>query len=823
MFRRNFYLFFFLLTILSIHVFPSAAQNSADIIAFSSSFSEIGREALSSRTARIPVTWATVNRPLTANLVFEQVFADGSSINVELPRIIPYVASNGDGIAAPILPNDNADEIVLRVTLINLFNDFVYDRAEITLAIVNGNTGSGNSKVPALTNFVATNTAPVSYSSLLNGSARIPVSWSAINRPVTANLVFEQILPSGEVLNVELPRPFQWVNSSDSGRVAPLPPNPEAVELVLRVRLVDLVFNRTLDQRFVYVPIVNNSNPPSIRNFDTNLSEISADLIEDGSIWVEVSWNVDNRPANSNLVFEQVFPNGSTRNAELPRDFEIVPSSGFGVVVPTLPSQATDTIVFQLRLIDLNNNSTLASERLSIPLVDSDDNATIVVTGEACYQSPFPPSQGVAAGEQGRVQYFFNGSSLHLHSSQSVDDYLTEISAGEVFAIEESPYCIHYGNTWSQRRWQVNYSGQRAWVDEYMEASNDAYVTYYFVPANQDDIGTVSIESFSISPDTVNAADIATTDFTFSWETTNANEIHLSPSLEFSNTAFDASLTINGSDLLEQINFNTEQVFTLAATDTQGNSTTATVVLNVNSAVSIEEFTAAPSPVTAGEQVTFTWDIAGDIEGANIIWYPDDIWTQIHELESNAGSFAFTLPDNIAGDIEFTLALADQQGTNLLESITVTVDCAREWGLGIEDEDCPVGELRTHAGAYQAFQRGFMIWENPDSPTIWVFYNDGTSATYVDNWDNTDFAIDGTAPDGFFAPERGFGYLWSTEPSVRSGLGWATGGEQSYTISTQRSSGIIYTGTSRRYMTLPDNRLVQVLFTFPGQTWSFVD
>src|SRR5689334_983875 len=69
---------------------------------------------------------------------------------------------------------------------------------------------------PQITSFTSTATA-VDPTALNNRTARIPVSWTISNRPNSANLVFEQVLPDGRVVNVELPRDNPWVASNGNG------------------------------------------------------------------------------------------------------------------------------------------------------------------------------------------------------------------------------------------------------------------------------------------------------------------------------------------------------------------------------------------------------------------------------------------------------------------------------------------------------------------------------------------------------------------------------------------------------------------------------
>ena len=71
---------------------------------------------------------------------------------------------------------------------------------------------------------------------------------------------------------------------------------------------------------------------------------------------------------------------------------------------------------------------------------------------------------------------------------------------------------------------------------------------------------------------------------------------------------------------------------------------------------------------------------------------------------------------------------------------------------------------------------------------IYVFYKDtGTWAQFTDTWTPNDAAAPGDPPPpGRYRPLRALGKLWSTNPTVRQRLGWATAPEQPYTGVAQR-------------------------------------
>ena len=95
------------------------------------------------------------------------------------------------------------------------------------------------------------------------------------------------------------------------------------------MRLVDLVNSRVYDQRDLLVTISEEGPPQaSIRTFTADADSVNETQLESGTVRIPVSWAVDSRPDNSNLVFEQVLDDGSVVNVELPRTNPIIPSSG---------------------------------------------------------------------------------------------------------------------------------------------------------------------------------------------------------------------------------------------------------------------------------------------------------------------------------------------------------------------------------------------------------------------------------------------------------------------------------------------------------------
>lgn len=122
----------------------------------------------------------------------------------------------------------------------------------------------------------------------LQAGTHLPIHWSVSERPPNANMVFEQVLPGGEVVNIELPRAEAWVPALGSGVVAPLFPGGGR-DVVLRLRVVDRETGETLAQRDQMVPVYDPDMPlPSVEYFAVTPSNPSP------GDTVTLSWEITN-------------------------------------------------------------------------------------------------------------------------------------------------------------------------------------------------------------------------------------------------------------------------------------------------------------------------------------------------------------------------------------------------------------------------------------------------------------------------------------------------------------------------------------------------
>lgn len=705
---RRFFLLLICLTSLNFIAIAQTARPA--ILRFMTSAEFVGYDALQAQSARIPVEWEVANRPIMSNLYFEQILPDGQAVNVELPRQIPWVASQGIGNTAPILPT-GAEEIVLQVTLKHLLNGRVYDTKEIRVRIVPGLAGADHTAIqpsPTILYFnVLNNNQPLNATDLDSGSLRLSVNWSVMNRPDNANLYFEQILPDGRAVNVELPRTVEWVNSSGEGVIAPVA-SSNTTEIVLRLRLYDRVTRRDLDQMIVSVPVQRYTGGVQIPYFSATVNSLARSQV--GQMPLEIAWEVVNRPPNSNLVFEQILPNGQIRNAEFPRDVLLIPSQGYGTLNAILPSGNISELVFQLRIADVSTNSTYTSRELRIALTDTDT------------------------------------SQIFIHD-------------------------------------------------------------------------------FTVSPETINGHQPPSLNIT--WNVSNAVRLSIGVGdyLRYENRPMTGSLQVPADEYSLTSN---SLVISLNVVANNGNSETHYRYVTVNGNASITNFSLNTRQIATGQSVTAQWRIAGDYRRAYLAWagsaYPrNPIIAVAQDLTSAEGTM--TLPVSLVSGVlpsQIGLFVEDAFGNLRSELIELDVQCPYEWVFPVDIVDCPSSGVVIRQGAYQEFERGFILW-NPANPTpMWVFQNNGVLRIYSDSWDGSPYSIVDKPPTGLFAPERGFGYLWNFTPSVRQAVGWARATERSVEIRQQSTGEYPFTVW---YITLPDGRLARVRYELGGTldlAWSLV-
>jgi LysM repeat protein len=143
-------------------------------------------------------------------------------------------------------------------------------------------------------------------------------------------------------------------------------------------------------------------------------------------------------------------------------------------------------------------------------------------------------------------------------------------------------------------------------------------------------------------------------------------------------------------------------------------------------------------------------------------------------------------------------------GAVIATSAPGTGACATAWfftfnpNLATESVACPQAVVSSPA-AGQDFQGGRAYYYAAASvfnvPLVYVIYNDGTWAQYVDTYNPTTdpSTSNEIPPGGLFAPVRAIGKVWSTVPGVRERLGWGFASEADFAGRRQYvGPGVIY-------------------------------
>jgi hypothetical protein len=682
------------------------------------------RAQLNNKTARIPVSWLVNDRPDGSNLVFEQVLANNTTVNVELPRQNPFVASSGNGVAAPIAPGGNAASITLRLRVINLTSQATLTQKDITLPI------SETGPTPAITLFTTT-TPSVTRAALNSRTARVPVSWVSTNRPANSNLVFEQVLDNGTVVNVELPRQNPYVSSEGNGMAAPVNPGTSTT-VKLQVRLVDLGTQATLAQKDLTVGITEGGTAAKIAFFTTTTQAVDYATLANKTARIPVSWSVDNRPNGSNLVFEQVLGNNSSVNVELPRQNPFVSSSGNGMTAPVAPGGTMNVVQLRLRLINLSDGATIDSRDITIPINNVPGGQTVwekIVDPNQCYGNGFPQSNGILVG--GRVKVIPNmpNGQLVVSNASNAGQIIGNLASNESAKVTSGPDCYKVsGGGLSKpiylRFWKVRSEAKtlEGWVTEYFMDSATGQTTQYIL-----------------------------------------------------------------------------------AQDT-----------TTNPPPQIVSFTADPTNPTPGSNVTLSWEVKNATR-IGFAQLPASLNAAL--ATTTKGTTTYPIPTTASGAITIELIASNGAGQETRATVTLSVvglpqtgSCAFSTSLST---DCPLTQETVNA-AMQTFEKGFMVW-NGNAKKIYVMFQDGTWQMFDDTWKEGDAEpVPGgePPPSGQYVPVRGFGKVW-TQLGGQPTLGWATSQEQSYQATWETHPPAAGGGANTIHFKLPDGRVVHL-----GATWT---
>ena len=780
------------LVVTSVSAAPVQQTGSApQITAFSSTSSGVSRDDLVNRTARVPVSWTTVNRPLTANLVFEQVLPGGATVNVELPRLLPWVVSSGQGLAAPISPGSNVNEIVLRVRLVNLFNGNVLSERQLTLPVVSGGSSGNVGDRSSITSFTTTSTF-VNIDQLENGTARVPVSWATANRLATTNLVFEQVMPDGSTVNVELPRDNPFVPSSGNGLAAPVAPGGSASSITLRASLFDLLNGRVYDLREITLPVVAAGTTPTftptptgttapaadIRTFTLDAANLNSNELANGTSRVVVRWSVVNRPANSNLVFEQILSDGTVVNVELPRTNPIVASEGQGLIAPRAPGGSATSARFILSLIGLSNGQVYDRVEVTLPIVNVPTPTPTNTTTPQTFNLTFTTtvnsiSRETLAGGSARIPVSWSISPRPNNTNLYFEQVFTDGTSLNVELPRSNPIVGSSGN------------GVVAPILPADNSANQIVIRVHLANLATPGVALTQRELIIPLTGTVTATPVVTRIDVYTPSTT------VIESSQFVNGVVIIPISWNVSGRPNNSNLVFDQVFP------DGHSENAELP--------------RPNPIvpSSGTGAVRLRDPGSNVTEVRVRVY-------LYQLRGSQVFAERVISIPIAGrtsgttltgttptvDITPTVEMTAPEETQEAAAQNAVVTCEFTWFAGFI-VGCATGEAQQVAVTTQQFERGLMLLRT-DNSEVYFFSNEGTVIVGQPGGEVASV----TPPAGLYGPSASFAALWNAN---QERVGWATTPEGSYIATIQ-------SGLEGTYLTLPDGRVALI----SGGAWSAV-
>lgn len=162
--------------------------------------------------------------------------------------------------------------------------------------------------------------------------------------------------------------------------------------------------NKVVDQRIVTVPYDTSvlTEPPAIAAFTTEADAVEGAALAPGEARVTLQWEVSHRVPSANLVFDQVFADGTTTSVELPRLYLWIPSASEGPVAPVY-REGEEAVTLRLRVVDVVAGTVYAEQTLELPISEP-----VAGGAEEPGRAPSaePPPQPEPASPTGGVNIF---------------------------------------------------------------------------------------------------------------------------------------------------------------------------------------------------------------------------------------------------------------------------------------------------------------------------------------------------------------------------------------------------------------------------------
>jgi hypothetical protein len=205
--------------------------------------------------------------------------------------------------------------------------------------------------------------------------------------------------------------------------------------------------------------------------------------------------------------------------------------------------------------------------------------------------------------------------------------------------------------------------------------------------------------------------------------------------------------------------------------------------------------------VQVNSTIVLSWQAIGDIARIDQLNSQGAITQQFQGL-ALSGQLSVVIPGNMGQQVIYRL-VAQRGGQEASTSLPITVQCAIGWFFGTppagSNVGCPTAVGAVADGAYQPFERGFMIYvtANGLNKIYGLQTQDNRYIAYINNWDDSTIEDD-DPPDDRFSPEEMFNWAYyNTNAPIgawNSAIGWATDelNDDARTVQFEQNSTVFY-------------------------------
>jgi hypothetical protein len=178
-----------------------AITGPPQIESFTSTVQTLDITQVASGNAHVPVEWRVIDRAPLTNLVFEQVLDAGRVVSVELPRPNLWIASAGEGVLGPVLP-ESGDVIRLQMRVVDMSNGGTLAEQALPPIQVTGSLPATPEPTPTLTPTARILSFEAAPNTVTRGGT-VTVTWQVTGSTQVAVWLLD---PSGR-LSVAAPDP----------------------------------------------------------------------------------------------------------------------------------------------------------------------------------------------------------------------------------------------------------------------------------------------------------------------------------------------------------------------------------------------------------------------------------------------------------------------------------------------------------------------------------------------------------------------------------------------------------------------------------------